>query len=232
MSKKNAFYAQSGGVTAVINASACGVIETARKHSDKIGNVYAGRNGIIGALTEQLIDTSRESDEAIAKTVRDTMQRVAAQVHQQTRRIQILALRSLLLAADGDDEGAFAALSESIRGGRRHQTLLGATGTGKSVFLNSFLCSLLEAVLLSITPSFAQLKLQEGGIEGSQLHDLTAAIGSSVTSLLDDTTIIQDGDTEAHPYLTFVSDNDELIHIGENAYTHEFLFDALKKVFG
>jgi 6-phosphofructokinase 1 len=49
---KNAFYAQSGGVTAVINASACGVIETARKHSDKIGTVYAGQNGIIGALTE------------------------------------------------------------------------------------------------------------------------------------------------------------------------------------
>jgi 6-phosphofructokinase 1 len=53
-------------VTAVINASACGVIETARKHSDKIGKVFAGRNGIIGALTEDLIDTSLESDEAIA----------------------------------------------------------------------------------------------------------------------------------------------------------------------
>jgi 6-phosphofructokinase 1 len=63
---KNAFYAQSGGVTAVINASACGVIETARKHSDKIGKVYAGRNGIVGALTEDLIDTSIESDAAIA----------------------------------------------------------------------------------------------------------------------------------------------------------------------
>ncbi|MDD5241147.1 MAG: 6-phosphofructokinase [Sulfuricella sp.] len=66
MAKKNAFYAQSGGVTAVINASACGVIETARQHKDKIGKVYAGRNGIIGALTEDLIDTSKESDAAIA----------------------------------------------------------------------------------------------------------------------------------------------------------------------
>ena len=67
MSKKmNAFYAQSGGVTAVINASACGVIETARKYKDKIGKVYAGRNGIIGALTEDLIDTSKESKSAIA----------------------------------------------------------------------------------------------------------------------------------------------------------------------
>ncbi|RLA07762.1 MAG: diphosphate--fructose-6-phosphate 1-phosphotransferase [Gammaproteobacteria bacterium] len=63
---KNAFYAQSGGVTAVINASACGVIQTARKHRDKIGTVYAGKNGIIGALTEELIDTDEESAEDIA----------------------------------------------------------------------------------------------------------------------------------------------------------------------
>ncbi len=63
---KNAFYAQSGGVTAVINASACGVIETARQHKDKIGTVYAGRNGSIGALTEDLIDTGKESDAAVA----------------------------------------------------------------------------------------------------------------------------------------------------------------------
>ena len=67
MSKlRNAFYAQSGGVTAVINATAAGVIETARQHADKIGKVYAGRNGIIGALTEDLIDTSAESAGAIA----------------------------------------------------------------------------------------------------------------------------------------------------------------------
>ncbi|MFO1311614.1 MAG: 6-phosphofructokinase [Burkholderiales bacterium] len=65
-SVRNAFYAQSGGVTAVINASAAGVIETARKHKDKIGKVYAGRNGIIGALAEDLIDTSREPARAIA----------------------------------------------------------------------------------------------------------------------------------------------------------------------
>ena len=62
---RNAFYAQSGGVTAVINASAQGVIETARRHRGTIGNVYAGRNGIIGALTEDLIDTSQDSDAAI-----------------------------------------------------------------------------------------------------------------------------------------------------------------------
>jgi ATP-dependent phosphofructokinase / diphosphate-dependent phosphofructokinase len=66
MARKNAFYAQSGGVSAVINASACGVLETARQHSEQIGKVYAGRNGIIGALTEDLIDTSLESEAAIA----------------------------------------------------------------------------------------------------------------------------------------------------------------------
>ncbi len=63
---RNAFYAQSGGVTAVINASAAAVIQTARKHDKVIGKVYAGRNGIIGALTEDLIDTRRESARAIS----------------------------------------------------------------------------------------------------------------------------------------------------------------------
>lgn len=66
MAGKNAFYAQSGGVTAVINASACGVLETAKLFPQQIGKVYAGRNGIIGALTEDLIDTSLESSDAIA----------------------------------------------------------------------------------------------------------------------------------------------------------------------
>ncbi len=66
MAKKNAFYAQSGGVTAVINASACGLIETARRHPNKIGKVYAGRHGIIGALTEDMIDVSKESRATIS----------------------------------------------------------------------------------------------------------------------------------------------------------------------
>jgi ATP-dependent phosphofructokinase / diphosphate-dependent phosphofructokinase len=65
MKKMNAFYAQSGGVTAVINASAAGVIQTARANKDRIGKVLAGRNGIVGALTEDLIDTSKESAAAI-----------------------------------------------------------------------------------------------------------------------------------------------------------------------
>jgi len=65
MTAYNAFYAQSGGVTPVINASAAGVIQTAAKFPDKINKVYAGQDGIIGALTEDLIDTSLESPEDI-----------------------------------------------------------------------------------------------------------------------------------------------------------------------
>jgi 6-phosphofructokinase 1 len=70
-SKKNAFYAQSGGVSAVINASACGVIETAMRKSRQIGKLYAGRDGIVGALTEDLIDVSRESP-AVIRGLRHT----------------------------------------------------------------------------------------------------------------------------------------------------------------
>src|ERR1700757_2729744 len=69
MAKRNAFYAQSGGVTAVINASAAGVIEAARKHKKHIGKLYAGRNGILGALNEDLIDTGKESPAAIRALV-------------------------------------------------------------------------------------------------------------------------------------------------------------------
>jgi 6-phosphofructokinase 1 len=63
--KPNALYAQSGGVTAVINASAAGVIEACRRNRGRIGRLYAGRDGIVGALTEDLIDTSKESAAAI-----------------------------------------------------------------------------------------------------------------------------------------------------------------------
>lgn len=66
MMKKNLLYAQSGGVTPVINATACGLIEEARLNKDRLGKVYAGKNGIIGILNEELIDTSKESKSAIA----------------------------------------------------------------------------------------------------------------------------------------------------------------------
>ncbi len=66
MGSNNALYSQSGGVTAVINATACGLIETARRHADQIGTVFAAQNGILGALRENLIDTARYDDQAIA----------------------------------------------------------------------------------------------------------------------------------------------------------------------
>jgi len=66
MVKKNLLYAQSGGVTPVINATACGLIETARLNKDKLGKVYAGKDGIMGILNEELIDTSKESKSDIA----------------------------------------------------------------------------------------------------------------------------------------------------------------------
>jgi len=65
MARFNALYAQSGGVTAVINATASAVIQTARQHPDQIGKIFAARNGIVGVLTEDLIDTGPESDETI-----------------------------------------------------------------------------------------------------------------------------------------------------------------------
>ncbi|MGV0005439.1 MAG: 6-phosphofructokinase [Candidatus Porifericomitaceae bacterium WSBS_2022_MAG_OTU9] len=64
--KVNALYAQSGGVTAVINASAGAVIAAARRHPDRINRVYAGRDGILGVLNEDIIDTTFESDESIS----------------------------------------------------------------------------------------------------------------------------------------------------------------------
>ena len=66
MTKANAFYAQSGGVTAVINATACGALQTAAEHKDVIGKVLVGANGIVGALNEDLIDASKETKRSIA----------------------------------------------------------------------------------------------------------------------------------------------------------------------
>ena len=89
MKHKNAFYAQSGGVTAVINASACGVIETARKNKIK---VYAGRNGIIGALTEDLIDTSKEPAKNIAALLLDIFLNHFRTIHEALKQLKTTRL--------------------------------------------------------------------------------------------------------------------------------------------
>jgi ATP-dependent phosphofructokinase / diphosphate-dependent phosphofructokinase len=102
MTRKNAFYAQSGGVTAVINASACGVLQTARQHSEEIGKVYAGRNGIIGALTEDLIGYEYRT------RIRDRR----AQTHSGCG-VRILSLQAHV---DSRAQGAVRSLDRSLSG--------------------------------------------------------------------------------------------------------------------
>lgn len=89
-----------------------------------------------------------------------------------------------------------------------------------------------QAVLVTEMVDMIKIKLEQAGIEGNQLQEITASIGSSITSIIDGTTMMKDGDKDVRPYLTFETDDEELVHIGENAYTHEFLFEALNKVFG
>jgi hypothetical protein len=85
---------------------------------------------------------------------------------------------------------------------------------------------LVRELVLSI-----RVKLQEAGLEGAKLEETTASIAFSVASTLDDTAAVEADGTEVHPYLTFRTSDDELTHCGENAYTHEFVYDVLKEMF-
>jgi hypothetical protein len=76
-----------------------------------------------------------------------------------------------------------------------------------------------------------RLKLLEAGLTGSQLEEITTRIAFSVTSIIDDTAVIENNDVEAHPYLTFVGEDGELIHCGENSFAHEFVANVVRKVF-
>lgn len=76
-----------------------------------------------------------------------------------------------------------------------------------------------------------RLKLTEAGITGEQLKDLTGNIAFSVASTIDDTAMIEFEGVEVHPYLTFISDEDVLIHGGENSYTHEYVADLISDIF-
>jgi hypothetical protein len=75
-----------------------------------------------------------------------------------------------------------------------------------------------------------RVKLQEAGITGTKLEDLTASIAFSVASTIDDTSAIEVDGAEAHPYLTFRTSDDELTHCGENSYTHEFVYEVLRSM--
>ncbi len=76
------------------------------------------------------------------------------------------------------------------------------------------------------------VKLQQAGLTGVKLEDLTASIAFSVASIFDDQSAIEVDGTEVHPYLTFRTAEEALTHCGENSYMHEFVYDVLQSVFG
>jgi len=86
------------------------------------------------------------------------------------------------------------------------------------------------ALIREITQAIA-VKLVEAGLHGELMENTTANIAFSVASILDDTSAIQSAGEEVHPYLTFRSGEDELVHCGENAYTYEFLTRIFKEMF-
>lgn len=75
-----------------------------------------------------------------------------------------------------------------------------------------------------------RVKLQEAGMTGTKLEDLTASIAFSVASTIDDTSAIEMDGAEVHPFLTFRTSDDELTHCGENSYTHEFVYEVLRRM--
>ncbi len=89
-----------------------------------------------------------------------------------------------------------------------------------------------QALLVRDLVENIRVKLQEAGLEGNTLADVTAGVAFSVASIIDDTSAIEIDGTEVHPYLAFRTADDALTHCGENAYTHEFVYDAVKQLFG
>ena len=87
-----------------------------------------------------------------------------------------------------------------------------------------------QALLVRELVQTIRVKLQEAGMTGNELKDVTASIAFSVASTIDDTTAIEVDGTEVHPYLTFRTSNDELTHCGENSYTHEFVYEVLRSM--
>jgi hypothetical protein len=89
-----------------------------------------------------------------------------------------------------------------------------------------------QATLVLALVQSIRVKLQEAGLNGPLLEDTTASVAFSVASTIDDTAAIEAGETEVHPYLTFRTSDEELIHCGENSYMHEFVYEALQKMDG
>jgi hypothetical protein len=107
------------------------------------------------------------------------------------------------------------------------------TATGESTMqlnLDSTQFEEQQMLLVGELVQSIRVKLQEADITGSKLEDLTASIAFSVASIIDDTAAIDVDGTEVHPYLTFRTSDDVLTHCGENAYTHEFVYEVLRRM--
>ena len=87
-----------------------------------------------------------------------------------------------------------------------------------------------QLILVRALVQSIRVKLQEIGLSGEKLEEATASIAFSVASTIDDTSAIEAGGKEAHPYLTFRTSDEELTHCGENSYTHEFVYDVLQSL--
>ncbi|RKT46582.1 hypothetical protein [Thiocapsa rosea] len=85
-----------------------------------------------------------------------------------------------------------------------------------------------QFILVRALAQGIRVKLQEAGLSGEPLDEATASIAFSVASMIDDTSAIEVDGKDVHPYLTFRTADDELTHCGENAYTHEFVYEALQ----
>lgn len=88
-----------------------------------------------------------------------------------------------------------------------------------------------QEILIRQIVADIKIKLQEAGLTGTQLEELTASIAFSLASTIDDTTGIVSDDIEINPYLTFRTNDDEIIHYGENSFMHEYVSGVLKKLF-
>ena len=89
-----------------------------------------------------------------------------------------------------------------------------------------------QAIFVEELVTAIMVKLVEAGLEGEKMEQLTAEIGFSIASIIDDTTNIESDGVEVRPYLTFRTDDEKIVHCGENAYSHEHVFSVLKKRFG
>ena len=88
-----------------------------------------------------------------------------------------------------------------------------------------------QAIFISEIVVRIKIKLQEAGVDPEKLEDLTAHIALSVAGIIDDTTSIEADGVEVHPYLAFRTNDDEIIHCGENSNTYEYVYGAMKKLF-